>query len=297
MRNFFLFGFICVSVVLGYFAYGYRKESVESSDYNSPNPLLIGLNETEVRKEHYLKGQLAFIKFNARDEESLDIFDYHLKLAESLWGLKNSVNERKPATIKKLLQYDLNNDRIISREELEKGIGKSCFGIMLRHDGQKAPPVECDPSDEKRMKEDRIKKILVHDINRDDKIQGEEISLMIEEIYSKNPSEKDKNFIVGNQNVIKNYLALDPNNDGILTIKELENLAIQTFNKYDINKDSTITREESKLTDLFALTFNYNIYIRHFRHYCGYLPNKVQKCLEAYKAYDQLTPKNSEIRK
>jgi len=107
---------------------------------------------------------------------------------------------------------------------------------------------------------------------------------MVSNIYSEKPP-KETQSIFNRTEIIRNYLLLDTNNDEILTLKELEKLAEDTFNIYDTNKNGIISGEEAK--QLRDIKFKYNL---RTRSYCGYLPNGKHTCLEAHEAYDKLSP-------
>ncbi len=264
-----------------------NNHTAKRSEYNSPPPLLIGLKTPPITKDNYIKSQLAIIKFNGRNKKSLDIIDYHLNTQNKLLNAQITLDNRKSKIVKTLLKHDINNDASITQEELKQSVVSSCMIISMGQVGSMVSK-KCSEKESINTKHRNIEKTLSqYDTNSDGTINKNEIIEIIKQTYSSKQN-KETLRILNKTEIIRDYLLLDTNVDGVITLKELEKLAEITFDSYDINKDGIISKEETK--PLRNINFKYNL---QMRSYCGYQENGKHTCLKAHKAYDKLSPKSS----
>ena len=119
-----------IIIIVGYTNFK-NNNTAKLSEYNSPPPLLIGLENSTTPKEEYIKGQLAIIKFYGRNKKSLDIFDYHLRIQNQLLNARMSLYKSKLRMVKNILKHDLNYDMSITLEELKQSIVSTCMIISM----------------------------------------------------------------------------------------------------------------------------------------------------------------------
>lgn len=236
---------------------------------NTPEILLAGLNSTSpLAKENYIKAQKAFIKFNGRNPNQLDILDLKIKADKALAKLKL-------ARIKEFERYDFDKNGVITEEDINN-LYKNMVCITF-----KGPPGNIDCA--KSASSSHLKSVLQHDQNEDGQVTYDEmthISVKVEEQVLSEPKE------------ITSYVNLDPNGDGILTSEELEKIASDTFDRLSQNNSGQMTEEAlNQLREDVKNRKDLHFLALWYRVYCGNTEEDKFKCMYAHEAYDKLTPK------
>ena len=167
-------------------------------------------------KEQYISLVMGFLRKNGVDMVKLTIDDLEVKQRQALLSVKKK-------QISEVLNYDDNLDGKVTFDEIDSFFANNKSNINVRN------------SVYAKRKANDLKKL---DISGDSIISHEEMQQLSDE-------RKEQAFkpIVKNY---KQYLALDPNKDGILTGNELEMIAIKTFALFDKNGDGIISVEEKK---------------------------------------------------
>lgn len=290
--------YIVFIFVIAITAYGFSVYSQQKAEKPKPNvveitpPLLIGFYDFPVKRQDYIDGHLAFIKFNGRTQTSIDTFDAILRSEEMYADAFIKKYEEQKEHAEKFLKMDIDNDKVFTQSELSENFPDGCF-IICFGQGVKSS-VNCPTAKPKidECKKNAIDEFLkLYDQNSDEKIDAEEIKSVITAKYDHKIHE-NKHLAKAQETVnikIRKYLELDPNKDGHLTIEELSKLTGDFFDLHDTNKDGVLSEEEGEhaLRNENTPPNNMNRYRQ--RNQCGYMENGERKCLKGHLAYRELS--------
>lgn len=215
-----------------------------------------------VTKAQYLAEQLAFIRFNGRDDATLSEQDYQDKIDQDLRDFRDQ-------RIKGLREDDLDGDGRITLDEAVKS---------------KKNPIFCLFSDKKpcTISEEDQKNAKIRNFELRDK-DGDGVVLVD---YPETPPRALKTYKAKHALILE-YTKLDPNGDKILTSDELQSLAEGVFERIDTNGDSVLSAEERAilLTDEESYMYDLHKPMKP-RTYCGYTAEGKSQCLKGYESAD-----------
>ncbi len=253
--------------------------------------LLVGFYDFPVKKQDYIDGHLAYIKFNGRNQNALDGFDALIQ-SEEIYAkaiIKKYTNKDK--TITQLLKMDVNHDKVISKDEVSEHYPYKCRTICF---GQGVSPVlNCKLSDkgnEKCTQKAVEKFIKKHDLNGDNNIDTEEIRSLITDTYNEPLQNLKRLANIQELATIKTqkYLQIDPDQDDHLTIDELEKVTSDFFDLHDSDKNGILSEAEGKLAIKNATVPQHGMYQYKQRYQCGFKEDGKHTCLPAHEAYRKL---------
>ncbi|WP_417454719.1 hypothetical protein [Kiloniella sp.] len=141
---------------------------------------------------------------------------------------RNEIMTRVEKILRRYKKYDLNQDTLITEEELKKWL----YERVRNKSNKPQHKVE-------NIIKKEIDTILSVDSNADRIIDQEEARKAAQENALARPLRNSKKLIT--------LLTLDPNKDGKLTVNELLGLGLDAFEFYDINRDTILDIEELKL--------------------------------------------------
>ena len=270
--------YIVFIFVIAVTAYGFSVYSQQKADdlinsnnliNNTPEILLSGLNSTSPRaKEHYIKAQKTFIKFNGRNPNQLDILDLNIKSDKAL-------NKLKIARIEQFERYDFDKNGVVTEEDINN-LHKDIICITF-----KGPTGNTDCA--KSASRSHLKSVLQHDQNEDGQVTYDEMTFI---------SEEDKESLRSKLQDIVTYIELDPNSDGIITSDELEKIASDTFDRLSQNSSGQMTEEVlNQLREDVKNRKDLHFLAMWYKVYCGNTSDGEFECMKAHEAYDKLTPK------
>lgn len=290
--------YIVFIFVIAITAYGFSVYNQQKTEKPKPNiaeitpPLLIGFYDLPVKRQDYIDGHLAYIKFNGRTQTSIDTFDAILRSEEMHANAFIKKYEQQKERAEKFLKMDVDNDKVFTRFELSENYPFRCQTICF---GQGVKPsINCPaakPGIDECTKNAIEKFLKLYDQNGDEKIDTEEMKSVITAKYDQKPYEVKR--LQKYQETVKikirKYLELDPNQDGHLTIEELSEVTGDFFDRYDTNKDGVLSEEEGEhaLRNENTPPNNMNRYRQ--RDQCGYMENGKKKCLKGHLAYRELS--------
>ena len=165
--------------------------------------------------DDYLRVVMGPLRKLAKDNKALT--------SKDIERLTNAyTNNIRSEKLSRMVLYDLNFDGVIDKEEVRIQIEKK-----LRH------------SHNEEYISNQVNKIFESDVNQDDKISYDEMSILLEGEKEQHRSWREISNAIALQN-------LDPNKDNILTDKELETLARGAFRVLDLDKDMKTSDDEFK---------------------------------------------------
>jgi len=291
--------YIVFIIVIAVTAYGFFAYDQQKAEKHKPNiveimpPLLIGFYDFPVKRQDYIDGHLAFIKFNGRTQTSIDTFDAILRSEKMYADAITRAYKQMESQAERLLKIDLNNDKVITKEELSQDFPYPCQNVCFS--AAPVPSGSCPQFEEtKECTRNKIDEFLnEHDKNSDQKIDSKEIKTMISGAYYKNPT-PPKNLSRRQEEIkikIRIYLQLASNQDGHLNIEELTKIAGDFFDRYDTNQDGVISKEEGKAAFKIEKAPPATVFKTYsIDRQCGYTENGQKKCLKGHLAYRKLTP-------
>lgn len=166
--------------------------------------------------EQYINNILSYIRINGEGNKKLNA-----KGVDEI--IRKNIQTARRSQLRTLIGYDDNFDGQVSYSEVQKK-------ILQMHESLLSPQI-------KKITQLRIDRIMEHDTDKDGQISYQEMSSLNEELKQK----KRQDFFVQS---FLDYLKLDPNKDGELTIPELRSIAQKTFGTLDENGDDKISFEE-----------------------------------------------------
>ena len=292
--------YIVFIFVIAVTAYGFSVYNQQKAEKPKPKPnvveitppLLIGFYDFPVKRQDYIDGHLAFIKFNGRTQTSIDTFDAILRSEKMYADAITWAYKQMELKAERLLKIDLNNDQVITKEELSQDFPYPCQRVCF----SAAPnqPNSCPQTEDiKECTQNKINEFLnEHDKNNDQKIDTQEIKTMISGAYFKNPT-PPKNLSRRQEEIkikIRKYLELDSKQDGHLTIEELSEITGDFFDRYDTNQDGVISKEEGKAAFEIEKAPPATVFKTYRQDtQCGYMENGERKCLKGHLAYRELS--------
>lgn len=207
-----------------------KYENIEDIPYT----LLRGL-ESKPYRETYISQILESARRSGRSPARIDKEDLRQEVLRS-------IHELRQGQVLNTLRYDVNFDGQVSEDEIRKS-----FDLKKRRNEDRP-----DQNDQiNRM----VSEVMARDLDQDRIITMKEMStidgtsygidFMIssdEDIDKISPDEVGS--LVLRQNNLVGFLDMDPNNDGVLTINELENLANKSYATLDKNADNMLSDDE-----------------------------------------------------
>lgn len=226
------------------------KNNEKYKDFLSIPHVLRAQARSGIHLDDYLRNVLSPMRSHGFDTVSLRGDDVERKLIRHV-----------PATqmrrISKFMQYDINLDNKIDKDEISRA-------VQMRYS-------RYSPERQLMMK-NLGEKLFRFDRDGDGVLAYSELMTV---------SDEERLYFYDNDKIlrkIRELLALDPNKDKVLTVAELKILALKAFSTMDQNGDTTISRNEwdgvvratssvSKLGKLEDCHFNQNVFPENLKVY------------------------------
>lgn len=228
-----------VAVILIVFAA--QISAVRADDvkpYGSPEDIPAALVSSLMRanyQEEYVSTILSMVRRNAENKTSLEQSDIE-RIKQNKW-ISSRLNQ-----VQKYLKYDGNFDGDVTREEIEAYLARSSKSV---HDQY-------------------ISNLMVIDSNKDDIVTKQEML---------DSADKTLNNPNAHHNTdLEDLLALDPNQDGALSVDELKIIALKSFRTIDSNHDGILSKDEQ---DSVRAAYNKIQRLQRLMRY-GCVPPKAQ---------------------
>lgn len=208
-----MFTVLLGSVSFAESAAGQDKEKYEGIG-SIPSVLLNRLQNARY-EDQYVAEILSVIYQNTSDEISLTVAD--IERADQ----RETIRMRRQQ-IGNLIQYDLNFDGEINKQEIEEG-----FQLQRAGQGYELNPERISA---------QVKTLMKHDLDGDGKITYTEMAAI------KNDMQRTRQTQRSGQ--LNDYMAFDENKNGSLSIEELRKAARKAFATIDADGNSIVSSEE-----------------------------------------------------
>lgn len=213
-----------------------KAETPPSNPYRKveeiPYVLLGGMSGlTPVKKADYIRQQLYIISREGRNKDALDMTDYKLKVEARLGQSQSKV-------FSALMKHDLNKDQSVTQDEVMESV--------------KAQPCRfwagkpCSEREIWSRQKRAIGQLTAQDKNKDGKVTRNELA---------SPSAQEVMMARNSYESIRRAVALNPDADEKLTVKELESLAGFAFDFLDTDKDATLSKNEAVKAEKISRSF------------------------------------------
>lgn len=166
--------------------------------------------------EKYIVANLRYIRTYARDKTTLTQETIELLISQDMERARNKEK-------KKFNYYDIDQDNRVDAHEIKQ--------VLVRKNPSYAKPKQI------RLLEQQISHGMAKDADGDGYVSYEEMLVV-------SPHIRQKFIDWGRGKFATILLKLDPNEDGMLTIIELEKLSLKAFATVDIDGDSIISKAE-----------------------------------------------------
>ncbi len=183
------------------------------SSYDEIPGLFIYRLRTGTTFSEYIKGvESEFLKVND-GRPSFSKQSYQEQQTRDL-------NKKKNKQILEALKYDLNIDGVVTEEEATNYFIENNKNLNATYRAQ------------------AVEKVMRNDMDRNKILTREEMGALPARYYELNKGSADNKVAV--------YLAIDPNNDGILTLEEVKELAEKSFATVDYDENHLLSDKEFK---------------------------------------------------
>jgi len=161
--------------------------------------------------ENYIVSVIQQIRSNGMDGISLSLEDVKIKRID--YDAKMRANQ-----VSQVLNSDINNDGKVTKKEVENLIKARRKNLTPEH------------------LERQVSRVMKYDTNKDGVVEYLEMRTLFLINYPNNQFEQ-----------MEDIVALDPNDDGKITVKELKKIAVSSFNVVDTNNDGILSNDEKKI--------------------------------------------------
>ena len=233
VRNIFLFSLL---ICLEFLSFSAKAETPLPNPYRNaeeiPDVLTQGMSYLPpVKKADYIKKQLYVISREGRNKDALDMTDYNLKV-------EGYISNEQSKNFQALAKYDLNKDQSVTQEEVMESVKSQPCGWWAKK--------QCAEKEIWNRQKKAMGQLTAQDKNKDGKVtRNELISRSAAKVIRARNQYKS----------IRRAVALNPDGDEKLTVKELETLAGFAFDFFDADKDGALSKEESKKAEKISREF------------------------------------------